>query len=193
MEGVWETASNQTCHFCKRREASHFCTCTGSLTLFCTDCGPIHQAKYSLAIHQISPIAAISQSPEESKRKYEALTKAAAELRSNVDRLDQCSREFEELMQHCIQYLTQQLQTKKEELTRAIETTILEATNSLGQVVGPVNALWTRTTEELQVFSYTVSTPDLLKLFQSWAYYDSHLKCPNPEEQQPQRCFYSWE
>lgn len=41
--------------------------------------------------------------------------------------------------------------------------------SSLGQ------AVWNRSSEELQVFSYTVSPPDLQTLCQSWAHYQNHL------------------
>ena len=40
-------------------------------------------------------------------RKYEELTKATAVLRSNVDRMEQCSREFPVMIQTCINYLTE--------------------------------------------------------------------------------------
>ena len=133
------------------------------------------------------PIVALSQNPEEYQRKYQALTKAAAELRLNVDRMEQCSREFTNLLQNCINYLTeyrtwwaQRLHAEKEELAVAIETAIQEATNCVDQGVEPVSALaqavLTLTTEELRVFSYTVSPPDLSGLCQSWAQYENHLK-----------------
>ena len=113
--------------------------------------------------------------------------KAAAELRSNVDKMEQCSREFAETMQTCIDYLVeyrtrwlQQLQTDKEELALAIETALQEATDCLDQGVEPESALaqamWTRPTEELQVFTYTVNTPDLPMLCVTWAHHENRLK-----------------
>ena len=193
-------ANNRTCQFCQQHEASHFCKCTGSPTLFCLDCCGQHNAKYPRAIHQAIPIAALSQNPEEYMRKYEALTKAATELRSNVERMEQCSRDFAKMMQNCINYVTeyrdwwlQQLQTEKEALAVAIETAIQEATSSLDQGVEPVSALaqamWVLPTEELHVFEYTVSAPDLSTLCTNWAHY--HLKsvsegfAPAPEEPPP--------
>jgi len=170
-------ASNQTCHICEEREA----------TLFCAQCFPIHQAKYPRLIHQVTPIAALNQNPKEYKRRNEALTKAAAELRRNLDKMEQCSVEFAEMMQNCINYLTkyrtwwlQQLHTDKEELTLMVETAIQEATNYLDQGVEPGSALgramWTVPTEELQVFEYTVNTPDLPTLCPYWAHYQNRLK-----------------
>ena len=197
------TSINLTCQVCQRREASHFCKCTGSPTLFCLDCGFAHQAKSPLAIHQITPVAALSQNPKEYKRKYEALTKASVELRSSVERMERCSSEFAEMMQKCIDYLTEyrsswlrQLQTEREELALAVETAIKEATTCLSQGGEPANALaqavWTLPTEELQVFRYTVNTPDLSLLCQNWAHYHNNLKSlcerfhPVPEEELPQ-------
>ena len=172
-------SNNRTCQFCQRREASHFCKCTGSPVLFCLDCSIQHSAKNPRIIHQVIPIAALSQSPEEYMRKNDTLTKAAAELRRNVDRMEQCSRDFADMMQKCINYLIeyrswglQKLHTEKEELALAVETAIQKATHYLDQGVEPGGrAMWTVPIEELQVFEYTVSTPDLPVLCQSWARY----------------------
>jgi len=106
-------------------------------------------------------------------------------------------------MQKCIDYLTEyrsswlrQLQTEREELALAVETAIKEATTCLSQGGEPANALaqavWTLPTEELQVFRYTVNTPDLSLLCQNWAHYHNNLKSlcerfhPVPEEELPQ-------
>ena len=76
--------------------------------------------------------------------------------------------------------MLQQLHTEQEELTLAIETAIQEATNCLNQSLEPVSALgkavWTLPSEDLQEFSYTVSTPDLPTLWQVWAHYQNHLR-----------------
>ena len=192
-------ASNRTCQLCLGSEATHFCKCTGSPTLFCIQCFLTHQSKYPRVIHQVTPIAVLSQNAEEYKRKNEALTKVAAEFRRNIERMEQCSSEFADMVQTCINYLAeyrtwwlQQLRTDKEVLALAVETAIEETTTCLDQGVEPVSALgraiWTLPTEELQVFSYTVSTPDLPTLCQSWASYQNHLRslcerfCPIPEE-----------
>ena len=150
-------------------------------------CFPAHHAKYPRTLHQVMPVAALRQDPQEYMRKNQALTKAVAQLQKNLERVEQYCVEFADLMQNCINYLTeyrtwglQQLQTEKEELALAVETAIQEATNCMDQGVEPVSALGramlTLPTEELQVFSYTVSTPDLPTLCQSWAHYQNHLK-----------------
>ena len=138
---------------------------------------------------------ALSQNPEEYKRKYEALTQATAELRSNIERMDQCSREFEVMIQNCINCLTeyrsnwlQQLRIDREELALAIEAAIREVTNSLDQGIEPVSvlaqAIWTLPTEQLQVFSYTVSASDLPSLCQNWAYYQNPMIVLSTRSQQ---------
>jgi len=169
----------QICQVCEEEAATHFCKCTGTPTFFSMQCCLTHKAKYPQALHQVLPIAALSQNFE----KYEALAKAAAELRSNLDKTEQCSTEFGDMVQNCIDYLVryrtswlQQLQTAKEELALAIETAIQGATDCLDQGVEPGRALWTLATEELQVFKYTVSTPDLSTLCPNWASYENHLK-----------------
>ena len=62
----------------------------------------------------------------------------------------------------------------KEELVLTIETAIQEATICLNQGVEPERAMWTLPTEKLQIFSYTVSTPDLQTLYRSWVYYKNN-------------------
>ena len=187
-------ASNQTCQFCQEHEATHFCKCTGSLIHFCLDCCAKHNAKYPRAIHQITPIAVLSQNPEQYMRKYETLTKAATELRKNIERAEQCSIEFADLMTNCINYLTkyrtrrvQQLETEKKELALAIETAIQEASDYVDRGLEPVSALgravWTVPTEELQVFSYTVNPPDLSTLCPNWV--KCHSRLNNPDELHP--------
>ena len=132
------------------------------------------------------PIAA-RRNPEDYKRKSEALTSAKAELQKNVERLEQYSIEFADLTQNCIDYLAeyrscelQQLQTEKEEMALAIETAIHEVTSCLDQGIEPVSALaqavWVLHTEELQMFSYTMSVPDFPSLFQSCVHYQNNLK-----------------
>ena len=186
-QGLLEASSNRTCQYCELHETTHFCKCAGTPAFFCMSCFSKHNVKNPRAPHQVLPIAVLNQNPEEYKRRYETLTKASAELRSNVAKMEQCSREFSDMMQHCINSLVehrtqwlQQLQTNKEELSLAIETAIQEATDCLDQGVEPASALgramWTRPTEELQVFEYTVSAPDFSAMCQSWAYYKSDLK-----------------
>ena len=184
--GVLGPANNRTCQICQLHEATHFCKCTGTPTLFCVDCISSHHAKHPRIIHQVAPIAALSQNPKEYKRRNEALMKATAELRSSVDRMEQCSKEFTDLMQCCIDYLIkyrtwwlQRLQTSKEELTVAVEAAVQEATNCLDQGVEPGSALaramWSLSAEELQVFKYTVNPPDLPTLCQRWVSYENNL------------------
>lgn len=179
--------SNPICAICSINEASHFCKCTDIPTCFCLDCSGRHNAKFPRAFHQIMPIAVLHQDPREYMRKSEALGKAVAELRRNIERVEKCRIEFTEMMQNCINYLTeyrdwwvQQLQIEKEELRIGIETAIEEAANYLDRDLEPVSALgqaiWKLTPEELQVFSYEVHTPDLPSLCESWAHYQNTLK-----------------
>ena len=123
-QGLLEPSSNRTCEFCKEDAATHFCKCTGTPTLFCRQCFLTHQDKYPRAFHHVMPIAALSQTPEEYQRKYEALKRATIELRKNLEKMEQCTTEFGDLIQNCINYLVeyrtwwlQQLQTSKEEWT----------------------------------------------------------------------------
>lgn len=186
MEAAQRVLINPTCQVCEEDVATHFCKCTGFLTFFCLHCSPAHQAKSPRTLHQAIPIA-LRQSFENYQHKHEALAKAAAELRSNIDRMEQCSSEFADMMHNCINYLIeyrtwwlQQLQTNKEELSLVIETAIQETTHCLDQGTEPSSALgramWTLQIEKLQVFKYTLNSPDLTTLCQNWASYESHMK-----------------
>lgn len=182
----FQVSSNQTCQFCESTEASLFCKCTGTASLFCVQCSCLHHSKYPRAFHQVMPIAALNRNIEEYKQKTEALSLAAAELHRNLDLMEQYSVEFADLTQQIINYLIeyrslglQKLQTEKEELQTLLESAIRETSICLDQGVAPVSplaqAMWQSPPEELQVFRSTVSAPDLQTLCQSWAHYENSL------------------
>ena len=91
-------SSNKTCQVCQENDATHFCNCLDPPTLFCLDCSARHSAKFPRIIHQTIPMVVMQQNPEEYMHKYQTLNAAVAELRKNVERLDQFCREFEELI-----------------------------------------------------------------------------------------------
>lgn len=123
---------------------------------------------------------------EEYMRKSEALATAAAALRQNVKRAEQCRTAFADLTQNCIHDLTQYCRewlqhflTEQVELTAAIEAAIQETTHCLEQGEEPEStlgqAMWSLLPEQLQVFNCTVGTPDVQAFCQSWAHYENHL------------------
>jgi len=179
--------SNRTCQMCEENEANHFCRCLGPPTLFCLDCMGRHTAKYSQAIHQVMPIAALNHNPDEYRRKSEALAKAADALRSNVERMEQFCLDFDEIMQQCVNYLTEYrsrwlgfLQTEKEQLRFLIEEAVNECTHCFGEGSQPVNllalALWIFPPEKLQVVNFSVTRPDVEDLLQTCVTYQNYLK-----------------
>lgn len=120
--------SNGTCQLCAKHNSAYFCTCTHPPTQFCMSCLPNHHSKYPRAIHQVVPIVALARDIEEYKGKYESLVKGADMLRRNVEQIDQFSREFDDLVQTCVNYLAeyrawwlQRMQAEKQELLAAIE------------------------------------------------------------------------
>ena len=182
-----QVSSNRTCLICDVSEATHFCNCTGSPTLFCLDCCGRHAAKYPRSIHYSIPIVGLNHDPEEYRRKYEDLLKCTSELRRNVERIDQCNLEFFELIGRCIEYLgtyrtwwMQRMQAEKEALSFAIETAVQETANCLDQGVQPVSplgkAIWTLQPEQLVLVSYSVNTPDLQTLCSSVISYANSLQ-----------------
>lgn len=193
-----EPISNHTCQICNEHPASHYCDCSKPYVFFCLNCCDAHDAKFPRIIHWHIPIAALSRrNPEEYKHKNKSLMRAAVELRKNIEQLEKCCREFDDLIQNCISYLTnyrawwrQELQAEKEILQAAIDIAIEETTNCLDKGLEPVSslalAMWELPPDELQMFSYEISAPDLETLCKSWASYQNNLEglCENfPEKQ----------
>jgi len=174
------------CQFCERY-ASHCCKCSDPPALFCMDCCHYHRAQLYNTTHQILPITTLGERPQEYLRKSEALARGAVAMRKSVERLEQFSREFDELMQQCIASLTeyrslwlQRMQTEKQELLATIEAAVQETTHSLDQglvLMSPLaQALWTFSPEELQLVSYSVALPDMQTFCQSLTSYQNHLQ-----------------
>lgn len=149
-------------------------------------CLPRHFAKDSRCVHQLFPIAALNYNPEVYHLKYEALKKASAELRRNITLLEEFTCEVENMLQKCIDYLTEYrgwmlayLQTEKETLSVAIEAAVQEATGCLDLGTEPggglARALWTLLPGQLQMISCSVSFPDLQTMCQTWATYSNRM------------------
>lgn len=178
--------SSQTCELCKEHEVSHFCSCEDPPTLFCMYCFHRHFAKTPQTLHHATRIAALGQNLPEYLRKSEAVEIRVAEIRKNLEHIDQCCDNFNVLIESCITYLTdyrswwlELLHTEKEQLLNAIETALQEAYNCLDQGTNPVGALaqalWTLPPEELHVFSYSITPPDLQSVCQTLASYQNNL------------------
>lgn len=180
---------NRICQICQRREAAYYCTCLNPPMLFCLKCCSRHHAKHPLTIHNDIPIAALShyRNPEDYLKKYETLKKGEAELRRNLQQMDQFVSEFEDSIQKCINDLTeygcqrlQLLQTEKAQFCTKIEAAVQEATNCLNQGTAPVSglaqAMWFLPSERLKVFRYSVATPDLQIICDTWISYQNNLQ-----------------
>lgn len=191
---VVSSMENQTCQLCQGRTASHFCNCLHPPTLFCMECFPCHHAKHPGRTHHPLPIAVLGSSSLNVKQ-HEALGKAVTALRQNLERMEDFSHQFDDLIQKCIDYLTeyrdwwmQQLQTEKQQLAETIEAAVLETSICLDQGTEPASALahalWTLPAKDLQVFKYSITPPDLQTLCQSWASSHNSLQdlCRKPKE-----------
>lgn len=84
-QGFREAPGNKTCQVCVSNEATHFCDCNDLSTLFCLDCSSRHSDKNPLAVHHTFPIDALGRNLEVYMPKYQAIMKAAAELRKNLE------------------------------------------------------------------------------------------------------------
>lgn len=132
-------------------------------------------------------MAVMHQKPEEYMYKYQALNTAVAELRKNVERLDQFCREFEELIQSSIKYLLayqtwwlQRMQKEKDELFTVIEAAVQETSWCLDQGIEPVGqlsqVLWNFPPEKLQIVIYSIKVPDWQALCESCTFYQNRLQ-----------------
>lgn len=198
-QGPLWVLSNRTCQICEEDEANHFCKCLGTPTLFCLSCIARHHSKYPQAVHQVMPIAAFDQNPEEYRRKSAAHLKAVAALRSNVERMEQFSTDFEGIMQQCLDYLAEYrsrwlgfLQVETEQLRVLIEEAVQECDYCLGKGRQPVNplafALWTFPPENLNVINFSVTCPDVEDVFKTCATYQNRLQdlCRSASNQPPE-------
>ena len=186
-QGFCGTLSNKTCQVCSSSEATHYCDCQDPSTLFCLDCSILHSRKNPSIVHQTIPLAALGRNLEDFKRKHKELMKGATELRKNVERIDECCNEFDEMIKRCANYLAEYrnwwhsfMQREKEELSAAIEEAVLETITCLNQNLAPKSrlawALWTLLPEEMQVVSCSVTEPDLRTPLQSCTSFLNNLQ-----------------
>lgn len=184
----FDISGNQTCQLCCEARATVFCSCTSQSALLCSNCIPQHQCKAPTLPHVIIPIAALGMNPEEYVRRGSALNKGKAELRRNVEMMDKCVEELRDSMNAGIEYLAkyrdflvQRLQAERELVAETVEKVIQEAESCLAQgtlAKTPLaQALCELPAEGFQVFSYTVTPPDLQSCCESW------LSCVNTMSQ----------
>lgn len=194
--------SNRTCQVCLTNDATHFCDCEGQPTLFCIVCVGTHSGKDLRTVHKAIPVAALGTNLEEYRRRSHALKETVAALRRNLDLVDQCCQEFNQMVQASIDYFTtfrsrwlSKMQTEREALTTVIEEAVVETTNCLDQGGEPVSllgkALWTLHPDQLQVVHYSITFPDLKSLLQTCSSYHSDVQvlCEgfNPQGEEAKR------
>lgn len=129
----------------------------------------------------------MNQNPEEYMQKHDLLEKRKAELRRNVEQLDQFCFEFDDLMQNCANYLAEYrrywqryMHGEREKLVTAVEAAVKETERCMDRGLEPVSALaqalWKLPFEELHVIRCSVTAPDLKNLCESWASYQNNLQ-----------------
>jgi len=181
-----EAAGNQICQVCEEHEATHFCNCVHTPALLCVDCWFYHSAKPGLSPHRAIPIAALGRNFETYMHRYEAVAKATAAVRGNVERIEKFSTEFDDMMKASIRYLAEyhhlwlnRLQAEIKEIKAAIEAAEQETAICLDREMDPTGplaqALWTLSPEELEVINCSVRPPDLQALCATWASYSNTL------------------
>lgn len=179
--------SNQTCSFCHFTSAAVFCNCTSPPVLLCTDCSFKHQSKSPMTPHPVMPIVALEIGAVEYMRRFEQISKAKAEMWATLARMDQCSEEFRNSIDAGIAYfgqykdwVLQWMQSEKESARASFDAAINEAETCLARGSSPIDpmaqAMWTLPPEQLRLFTYTITPPDLHSLSQSWVTCENGIK-----------------
>jgi len=179
--------NSQTCEVCHVKPAAFCCNCKIPLAFLCDGhCFFEHQSKDPHIPHSILPISAAGRDPDEYQRKFNDLKKGTAELRRNVEIIDQFGQEFSASVDNVISQVQnyknsvlQWLRTEKEQISTTIETAIKEAQNCLAQgsqYASPlVEALWVLPPEELRMVTFSVTPPDLQSICDAWIIYRNDL------------------
>ena len=133
------------------------------------------------------PIVALEIGAVEYMRRFEQINKAKAELRENLVRMDQCREEFGNSIDAGIAYfgqykdwVLQWMQSEKESAKAAFDAAINEADTCLARGSSPIEpmakAIWTLPPEQLRLFTYTITPPDLHSLSQTWVTCENNIK-----------------
>lgn len=168
--------SNRTCQGCQQHQATVFCQCLQPPVPLCAECTACHEDKYPSLDH-----------PKVSIPAADTLTEGKSALRRSLDRMEECGQEVARSVDSAIEYLqwykqwwVDLLATEREKVAVIVEKAIEEAEHCLGREAIPMNplakALCSLSSEDLQIFQYSVTPPDVLTLCQTWASYSLTLQ-----------------
>ena len=171
---------SSNCQLCEEQQVVVVCACNSPPALLCDDCLVRHQAKNRQVPHQVLPLIALDYGPDEYINKYNTVALGTAELRRSVDLMDQYCVEVSASVEAAIEMLTEfrdslvsKAQSDKEQASAAVEAAVEEAETCLARGSLPTSklaqALWTVPPEELRVFSYSLTPPDLTASCKAWA------------------------
>jgi len=99
---------NQTCEVCHMQLSVFCCNCKIPPAFLCDGrCFFEHQSKEPQIPHSILPISVAGRNPDEYQRKFNDLKQGTAELRRNVELMDQFGKELSASVDSAIEALRQ--------------------------------------------------------------------------------------
>ena len=189
---------NQTCEVCHIQLSAFCCNCKIPPAFLCDGrCFFEHQSKEPQIPHSILPISVAGRNPDEYQRKFNDLKQGTAELRRNVELMDQFGKELSASVDSAIEALRQfkdvklqWLRKEKEQLSMVIEAAVKEAQACLARGTQPTTELaqklWTLPSHQLPQVSYSLTPPDL-RIISHWVHYSSEIT-PNQPANSSEKC-----
>lgn len=180
--------SMRICEVCTLNLATLCCNCKVPPVSVCNDrCFFEHRSKNPLIPHSILPMSAAKLDTDEYVRKFSSLKNAAAELRKNVERMDQFELEFRASIDYAISQFMQYkdstlefLRAEKERLSVAIEEAIQEAQSCMPNGTQPVSpiaqALLSLPSEKIPLFTHSITPPDVQNICATWVSYRGNFR-----------------
>lgn len=161
----------RVCQLCCLRPASQLCSCNGTLTYLCSLCLPLHQS--SPAVHFLLSLK--QNFVPTQQLKAERVKQGKTELWGNLERMDQCCREFVRsvdatvaMVEEYRDCMLEQLEGWKGQLRREIAAAIEQAEQPNEPASPLAKALLNYTPGSLLLFKYSIRTPDLQSDVNNW-------------------------
>lgn len=176
MADLRRMVSNRTCQVCQKHQATLFCKCNHPPVPLCPDCTACHEAKYPSIDHPKVSIPSLDMLTDQKNalmRSVALMEECGQEVANSVDKAIECLQQYKE-------WWVDLLRTEREKVAVFIEAATEEAEYCLVRSAYPINplakALCSLSSEELLIFKYSVTPPDMPTLCQAWASYSLTLQ-----------------
>ena len=175
---------NQTCSICKRQPATHLCKCESPACSICPQCLSGHLSKAAQVPHVM--VAVNSDVEMAQIESFMRLNEKVEEFRGNLEVFRVCGEDITVAIDSVIEYLQRYkemilgvIENERETVHTALETAIRMAQEHVFRgipVTNPLSqAFLSLPSEELAVFRYSITTPDIVGLCTNWITYENRL------------------